>query len=323
MTNRNLTKNTYLKLIYLYLSLIILITIFGCGKKGDPTLKSYEKPDPPYNLNAIHRESEIILSWSYEKTKQKNIKSFILFKSSGDKFEKLATLTPETRSYIDKDFKYDFPYKYKIISQSLKDVLSIDSNVIEIKPTNPPLSPSNVRLEIDKDKIIIKWDEVNEEVYYNIYKTHEKGKYSLIPINKNPIKESYFIDKLDMTKPYFYTIRSLKNLITRDEGPPSIEIVFNPSEITPPAPKNLQAVIKTDSIYLIWNECEEPWITGYKIYRQMTNEDEYKFVGETKIPSFIDKENPDIKRNYRVTSTTQYKESQPTEIKNIFYKKKR
>lgn len=322
MIDKTIIKNAALKGLYLYLS-IILITISNCGRKGDPTLKSYEKPDPPYNLSAIHRESDIIISWSYDKAKQKNIKSFILLKSSGDKFEKIATLTPETRSYIDKDFKHDFSYKYKIISQSLKDILSIDSNVIEIKPTKPPLPPNNIRLEIDKDKIIIKWDKVNEDVFYNIYKTNEKGKYSLMPINKNPIKEPYFIDKLDMTKPYFYTIRSLKDSIIRDEGPASDEIAFNPSEITPPTPKNLQAVIKSDSIYLIWNECEEPWITGYKIYRQMSDEEEYKFIGETKIPSFIDKENPHIKRNYRITSTSQYRESSPIEIKNIYYKKKK
>lgn len=126
-----------------------------------------------------------------------------------------------------------------------------------------------------------------------------------------------------MTRPYFYTIRSLKNTITRDEGPASNEIVFDPSELIPSAPENIQAVVKSDSIYLIWNECEESWVTGYKIYRQMAGEEGYKLVGETNIPSFIDKENPFIKRNYRVTSTSQYKESPAVEIKNIYYKKRK
>ncbi len=52
----------------------------SCGKKGDPTLKSYEKPEPPSGLRAIHRESEIILLWEFPKDKEITIKGFHLMK---------------------------------------------------------------------------------------------------------------------------------------------------------------------------------------------------------------------------------------------------
>src|SRR4030066_781171 len=84
----------------------------SCGKKGNPTLKSYEKPEPPSRLGAIHRESEVILSWEFPKDKEPTIKGFHLMKSihplvkgGGGDFEKLAFLEPDKHSYIHADFK--------------------------------------------------------------------------------------------------------------------------------------------------------------------------------------------------------------------------
>ena len=39
--------------------------LISCGKKGDPTLKSYEKPVPPSNFHVVQRESEVTLSWDF------------------------------------------------------------------------------------------------------------------------------------------------------------------------------------------------------------------------------------------------------------------
>jgi fibronectin type 3 domain-containing protein len=320
--NRNNIKTFTNKKYYAFF-ILFLITLIACGKKGDPTLKSYEKPDPPLNVYAFHRESSIIINWTYDKSKQKNIKAFHIFRTNNDKFENIATLPPEIRSFTDKEIKNDTLYKYKIVSQSLKDVLSKDSNVIEIRTINPPPPPENIRVEIQNDKVILRWDKAQDNVYYNVYKSFEKEKYNLIPINKEPIKENYFTDKLDITRPVFYTVRGLMDKSIRNEGAASKEIVLNPSELIPPTPKNLQVVIKPDSVYLIWKECDEPWVIGYKIYRQTDTEKDYKLIGETKIPSFIDKEPPLSKRAYRVTSISPYKESQPVEIKDISYKKRK
>ena len=49
-------------------------------QKEPPTLKAYEKPDAPSGLKAIHRENNIILSWSYNK--RENLKGFHVFKGS-------------------------------------------------------------------------------------------------------------------------------------------------------------------------------------------------------------------------------------------------
>jgi len=109
-------------------------SLFACGKKGDPTLKSYDKPEPPSQLTAIHRESEIILSWNFPKSKEPSIKGFHLLKSTGGDFEEVTLLTNDRRSYIDTRFEINAEYRYKVVAQNLKGILSKDSNILVIKP---------------------------------------------------------------------------------------------------------------------------------------------------------------------------------------------
>lgn len=117
------------------------LLLFACGKKGDPTLKSYEKPPPPSELRAVHRESEITLLWDFPKSKEQSLKGFYLRKSTDGEFRKIAFIESDKRSYADKDFQTGHTYKYKIISESLKGVTSNDSNIFEIKPLNTPSPP--------------------------------------------------------------------------------------------------------------------------------------------------------------------------------------
>src|SRR4030043_1584637 len=166
----------------------LLFTVYcllpSCGKKGDPTLKSYEKPEPPSGLRAIHRESDIISSWEFPKDKEPTIKGFHLMKSTGKDFEKLAFLEPDKRSYVDTNFKIDSEYIYKIISQNLKGVISNESNIIHIVPKAVPSSPGNIQFKIGHDSLILNWETAGDGIMYNIYKSEKMGQYSLTPVNK-------------------------------------------------------------------------------------------------------------------------------------------
>ena len=301
----------------------------SCGKKGDPTLKSYEKPEPPSGLGAIHRESEIILSWEFPKDKEPTIKGFHLMKSippvpplvkgGGGDFEKLAFLEPDKRSYVDTNFKIDSEYIYKIISQNLKGVISNDSNIIHIVPKAVPSSPGNIQFKIGHDSLILNWETAGDGIMYNIYKSEKMGLYSLTPVNKEPIKGTSFKDNLDIKRHVYYTIRSLVGSDIRDEGSASEEIEIDPSEFIPSSPSDLQAVITEENIYLIWREVPEMWIVGYRVYREINEGEGFVLIGETQTPSFLDKDNPLRKRNYRITAIGPSKEGPPAEIRDITF----
>lgn len=312
-------------LLVVYCLLFAAYCLFcSCGKKGEPTLKSYEKPDPPSGFRVIQRESEIILLWDFPKDKEQAIKGFYLMKSTSENpplppFEKIAFLRNNVRSYIDTNFKIGSEYNYKIISQNIRGVTSNDSNIIDIKPKNPPSPPENLSFKIEYNSITLTWKSAGEGILYNIYKSYKKGSYSLMPLNKEPVKETFFRDNFDIKKPVYYIIRSLIGGNAWTEGPASKEMVIDPLEFIPSAPEALQAVVTDKSIYLSWKEPPETWITGYKVYREIDKKEGFLFIGETQTPAFIDNENPFIKRTYRVTAMGPSKESSPAEIKDVVF----
>jgi hypothetical protein len=305
----------FLFLISHFLFLVILIS---CGKKGEPTLKSYEKPDPPSNLRAIHRESEIILLWDFLKNKENTIKGFYLMKSKGADFERIF-LEADKRSYRDKDFEINHQYKYEIISQNLRGILSNNSNVIEIEPKALPLPPGRPVYKIEYDLLTLTWQDVGNGIFYNIYKSEKNGVYTLAPLNTEPIKGTTFRDSFDIRKTVYYTIRSLRGGAVRDEGPSSEELEVNPSEFVPSPPEGLQALATQEGVQLLWQEAQETWVTGYRVYREIDKKEGFIFIGETSVPAYFDKEKPSKKRIYRVTALGPSKEGPASEIRNVVF----
>jgi hypothetical protein len=300
------------------LLLTISCVLVACGLKGDPTLKSYEKPEAPSGLRAVHRESEIILLWDFPKEKESAIKGFHVMKSFGGIFEKLAFLENSGRSYTFTDYMTGTAYRYKIVSESLKGVTN-DSNMIEVAPKNPPPPPVRLTFEVEYDTLTLTWRNGGEGVYYNVYKSEKKGVYALVPVNTQPLTQTSFKDYFDIKRTVFYTVRSLAGSGIRDEGPASEEIEIAPSEFIPSAPEALRAVVTEENVQLIWKEPGETWVAGYRVYREINNGKGFLFIGETPAPAFLDNDRPATKRNYRVTAIGPSKEGPPAEIRDVVF----
>jgi len=292
--------------------------LVACGKKGDLTLQSYEKPEAPSRLKAIHRESEIIISWEFPKAKEQGIKGFHLLKSSAGDFQKVAFLEKDNRSYRDTDFVPGQEYHYKIISESLKGITN-NSMILILKPQPPPPTAGMISFTVDHDMITLTWERSDETSYFNIYKSTQKGVYSLVPLNPQPLKEPTCKDSFDINRTAFYTVRSSTGSIIRDEGPPSQELTVNPLDFIPSSPQNLEAVPTFENVYLIWKEPSETWVIGYRVYRELHKKEGYVLIGFTYTPSFVDKEILTAKRNYRVTALGPSKEGPPVEIRDVVY----
>jgi hypothetical protein len=316
--------------------LIACLLVASCGKKGDPTLKSYEKPDPPSNLRAIHRESENILLWDFPKNKENTIKGFYLIKSMpphspsllGGDTEGLERglgdverifIEPDKRSHSDKEFIIGSKYMYKVVSQSLKDILSVDSNIIGFEPKELPAPPSGLLFKIEYDSLTLNWDCTGDEIFYNVYKSEKKGIYSLYPLNAELVKSTSFRDSFDIRKTVYYTIRSLRGGTVRDEGPPSEEVEVNPLEFIPSPPEGLRALKGQEGVQLLWQEATETWVIGYRVYRETDKKEGFVFIGETSVPAYFDKEKPSTKRSYRVTALGPSKEGPASEIRGVVF----
>jgi len=304
------------QLFLLTLLLFPLFFLTACGKKGDPTLRDYEKPLPPAGFQAIHREQKIYLQWSYPREKEYAIAEFIILKSSGGEFEILAHIEKNQRSHEDTAIENRRDYRYKIIARSITGIFSDDSNVLGVSPLAPPGPPSDISFTLQGDSLVLAWGPGEKNMLYNVYKSLEKGRYGMSPLNSMPISGSSFTDSFTIHKSVYYTVRSLHGSAIRDESAPSDELAVDPSELVPHPPNNFRYHAAPERVFLYWDEPQESWVTRFRIYRKISGE-EFRLIGETLLPAFIDPEPALTKRDYRLHAVGPTKEGPESELSGV------
>lgn len=299
--------------------LALALLTSSCGKKSAPTLAAYERPPAPVLLRVVHRENRIILSWSFPEDKTASISNFTVLKSSGKGLER-TTVPKSRRSFTDTAFTCGGNYSYRIVAQSLAGVLSNDSNALAITPVKPPPPPAGLSFKIEGDAVILSWQGGGNNIFYNVYRSFHEGIYGDEPYNKSLLSQSSFRDVFRIDRPVYYTVRSLRNDTSEDEGPPSSQITVNPFDLVPPAPLDLRYVAVPGKVFLYWKESPERWISGYRIYRR-TRGQEYELIGQTEVPTFIDRDKSLTERDYRVNAIGPSREGPGAEVRGVFFRR--
>lgn len=316
LTEKNHQRFGLKKTALLFTALIsVFCCAVSCGKKGPPTLKAYAKPAAPSNLTAIHRENSIILTWSHDK--KGNLKGYRILRSTDTGLKQIAFVEKDKDNYTDTDFKTNVSYTYAVAAETMKDVVSDTSNIIAVTPLPAPTAPRNISKNVTANSVILKWEDANEAVLYNIYKRDVKGSYGMQPINTSPVQQKSFVDSIEMNSIVYYTVRAALNKDSRDEGPASDEISVNPAEFTPSRPKGLKAVAASDKIVILWAENPEIWVKKYRVYRRVSSNGEFILIGEPITPVFTDIEKKWTKQTYRVTAVGPQMESQPSDTVTV------
>lgn len=297
---------------FLLFASCLLFLSLSCGKKSPPTLKGYEIPQAPSGLFAIHREDSIILSWSYPDSLRQSLKGFHVFRQKDGSFAKIAFIANDKGLFIDKDFREDNTYRYKVITESMKGISGDDSNIITVMPRTLPPPPSDIRFEIKSDSIFLSWKSYAEGVCYNIYKTTEKDRYGEAALNREPVCGASFKDSsLSPDKTVYYSMRALLKTEIKNEGYASRELEINPSHFVPSPPSDMRIVSGDGKAYLLWEASPESWTRGYRIYRKIDGEPDFKMIGEVKAPAFTDMENIDKNAWYMIRALGPILESAP------------
>lgn len=313
MQNRRFTA-----LVLACAALGLALSVAACGKKGDPTLKSFERPEAATQLRAMHRENQLILQWDYPRGQEAKLSDFILYKSSGGEFEKVSNIERSSRSYTDQEIKAGTSYQYKVVAQNYRGVYSQESNTLTVTPQGVPEAPHSLAYALKDTSVVLGWGHPAAGTAFNVYKSLEKDKFGLTPVNRAPLTEALFTDKLNTQRAVYYTVRGLGSGPLRDEGPASSVLAVDPADLVPGVPRNFQFLASEDKVFLSWEAPPEPWLKGFRIYRR-TQGGEYRAIGETQVPTFIDTESPKTKRDYRVHALGPVNEGPGIEAKNVSY----
>jgi hypothetical protein len=316
VTKRSRSYGHFLAAFAVALLTLFLLPLFtSCGKKGPPTLKAYEKPEKPSGLTVVHREDRIVLEWYYPDGLRPSIKGFEVLRSEGRGFEREAFVKSDQDSFEDQDFKLNVTYEYKVVAQNLKDILSDSSGIVSVTAASLPPPPEDIRVFTEPDGVKLEWDSSGEGVCYNVYRSMEKGKYRGTPLNAEPDCSISFKDNLlSLESPVYYTIRSLHNTPSVDEGYPSQEIEVSPAIFVPSPPSDIRIVKTQGKIYLTWKESPESWVKGYRVYRKLEGEKDFAFLGEVKIPAFTDERKIGKRVWYIIKAEGPLSESEPLSV---------
>lgn len=270
-------------LFSIHVLILCCLLSVACGRKAPPQIKVFEKPEKAEGLTATHDERGLVISWSYPEKRKKELRGFMVLRSEGGDFEKKGYTDGKETIFIDTDFRTDKHYRYRVIAEGMKGVLS-DALEIPVTPTRLPDPPDKIRFHIRNDSIELTWDKNNG--CYNIYRAYEGEGYTLI--NKRPICDSIFSDPVSIERTVHYVIRSVTITDILNEGPPSDKITIGLEDYIPSPPEGLRITIGDKKVFLIWKESPEVWVKGYRIYRRSEIERDFRLIGETSIPGFTD-----------------------------------
>ncbi|MBF0329235.1 MAG: fibronectin type III domain-containing protein [Nitrospirae bacterium] len=297
--------------------ILLVLFVASCGKKSNPTLKSFEKPEPVRMVKVEHRGKGLIVSWSYPSSAIKSLKGFAIEKAEDrgnavQEFKKIAVLSSDALHYVDDKFSEGKKYFYKVRPVSLREILGDDSPVVAAVPATLPERPQGLAYRIAGDAVEISWQKGPDKLLYNIYRCDIKGKEQSAPINSAPLKEAFFRDAINPSASMYYHVKALLGTDIVDEGLPSDVLAIGPEAFVPERPVGLNFVPTAKKVFLLWKENTESWVKGYRVYRKRSGEDSFRFIGDALAPAFSDSEPLAQKTFYYVTALGTVKESVPS-----------
>ena len=287
---------------------LILLSLWGCGRKAPPVPWDTVVPKRIVDLAAILREERLLLEWTSpkentDKSPLTDLAKFQVFRSEGTLvggeckgcgeqakliYEMKADSGDEVKGKkISVSFDDEEPekvYGYQVVSINRRGYPSSPSNPVTIYWDRPPQPPTMVRGERGDKRADLHWAPVEGATGYNIYRRAEEEKvFSLHPLNKAPLTVTEYSDlNVENEKRYIYSVRAVRRVVKNDiEGKGSPEVPVTPTDLIPPdAPVGLVAVPLKNGIELNWRRNREPDLFGYHVYRRRPGEKEFRKLTE-------------------------------------------
>jgi hypothetical protein len=154
------------------------------------------------------------------------------------------------------------------------------SNQAYLAPIAVPAAPAELRLTPAQDMVRLSWTPPAENVDgsrppaiagYSVYRTEESQPLPEVPLNKEPLQAPEFEDRnFQFDKTYHYAVSvvaSIDNPYAESARSKPVTIVTRDT-FPPGKPVQLDAVVESGVVILLWAAPAETDVSGYKIYRQ-------------------------------------------------------
>jgi len=295
-----------LSILTLLIGLFLVLT--GCGRKTPPVPPETTLPKTINDLHQQLNENGVTLTWTApSRTIQGDRLEHI------DGFELMRAIVPDddycegcpinfgrpikikagksqpgdTMHYHETVLRPGHRYFYKVRTKLGWYHAGADSNIVSFAWNTLISAPTNLAASTGDRRITLAWkapttlidnSKLSEELHYQIFRSVAGDEPA--PVG-SPIDTTTFTDlAVENNTTYIYNVQPLsKNSVGLMSKPVSV----NSRDQTPPAPpSDLIAVQTQDGIKILWQQPNDPDLSGYRIYRRMDNENKTTMIGEAK-----------------------------------------
>ena len=286
---------------------IILLVLAACGYKGDPL--------PPYvytfpkniEKEMILRPDELIIKIKYpenylegRRIGQIEIK---VYKCNSEcqscNLVEQKTLNGQS-NYIFRDFNYRENTCYVVKGKTSEDIEV--TPLVFIVPEPKELETPKISVVEIKGNYVKVESESKDEMKSLYRRSFKDDTYGVDPI---AYFTGEFVDRnVGLKEIYCYRARSVvMEGELRIESQSSNEVCINVADLEPPGKvKNLTAIYKDGSVFLIWDEPEDKDLEGFIVYKEIDGKLTRLNSEIIKVPTFIDEHPSKGVNRYAVTA---------------------
>lgn len=295
------------KKIILLITLLMMMGVVSCGKKGAPVPWESIVPKRIVDLEALPREGRLLLEWTApkentDKTPLIDLEGFQVLRSEGllvgdqctgcgekpkpvyeMKLDGKGEEKGKKLSIFIEDHEPRKVYVYQIVSVNRRGHLGFPSNPVWVYWDASLNPPKRVKEEQGDKRVDLSWEAVEGASGYNVYRRGEDEFFSSRPINREPLLETQFTDlSVENEKKYIYSVRTLRRVVKTDvEGKGSQEVAATPTDMIPPgSPTGLVAIPLKNGVELNWRKSQEADLLGYHVYRKRPGERDFRRLTE-------------------------------------------
>jgi predicted small lipoprotein YifL len=308
--------------------LVLLATLAGCGKKGDPLPPLRFVPAPTQDLS-IHQQGNILIfQMGYPQTTAAGqllpgisgveIFQFRINISDPNRLptvdprmfqggaERMVTLTgPELTAAIAgnrieaklplveiPDDPALFVFGVRTVSDSGE--ASDTSNLVQVVLREAAAPPGDFRTTSTASGVQLDWQAPagnrGDVVGYNIYRRDATSRAFGAPLESTPATATRFLDRAaEFGKVYIYSIRSVLSADPLVESAPATEREVDYRDRFAPAPPvRVLGLGEGGQARLVWEASPDRDVALFRIYRQDTPEGEFRRVAEVDTLEYLD-----------------------------------